>query len=323
MKRAVLNQSTKTYEFNHTNNQEKTESSKSYFVRIKHILVVLLAMPLFWQCDFGPSKSDLRSMNDSLLMASALKEIQLNQMLESMSSIESNLKTIKEKEQIISLKAESGDIRGTSADLINEDIQLIYDLMVQNKERIQQLEEQMKKAGVDNNNLRRIITGLNDQLREKSEEIARLNDLLHERNLQIEQLNYTVSGLANAVDSIKRVQDQTHGELQSTRDNLNTAYYAIGTKKELKAKKIIVREGFLFFGEDKVLTEQFEQKYFNIIDIREVESIPVYRPKAELLTPHPQGSFELVKGDENNLVLVILNSEKFWSISKYLVIQVS
>lgn len=290
---------------------------------MKNLLVILLMLPLFWQCDFGPSKTELRQTNDSLLMASALKEIQLNQMLESMSTIESNLQSIKEKEQIISLKAESGDVKGTSADQINEDIQLIYDLMVQNKEHIQKLEEQMKKAGVDNKNLQKIIAGLNDQLKEKAEEIGRLNELLHDKNLQIEQLNYTVGGLAHAVDSIRNVSDQTSSELKSTRDNLNMAYYAIGTKKELKDKKIIAREGFLFFGEDKVLTTEFDQKYFNAIDIRETDAIPIYRLKAELLTPHPQGSFELIKGEEENLILVILNSEKFWSISKYLVVQVN
>jgi hypothetical protein len=284
---------------------------------------MLMLVPLFWHCDFGPSKKELRQMNDSLLMASAVKEIQLNEMLESMSTIESNLRTIKEKEQIISLKAESGDIKGTSADQINEDIQMIYDLMVQNKERIQELEAQMKKAGVDNASLRKVINGLNEQLAEKSEEIARLNQLLHDKNLEIEQLNYTVGSLSQAVDSMRNVADQTNEELRSTRDNMNTAFYAIGTKKELKDKKIVVREGFLFFGEDKVLTDQFDDKYFSAIDIRQTDTIQVNRPKAELLTPHPQGSFELVAGEEGNLSLVILNAEKFWSISKYLVVQVS
>ena len=226
-------------------------------------------------------------------------------------------------QKIISLKAESGDIKGTSADQINEDIQMIYDLMVQNKERIQELEAQMKKAGVDNASLRKVINGLNEQLAEKSEEIARLNQLLHDKNLEIEQLNYTVGSLSQAVDSMRNVADQTNEELRSTRDNMNTAFYAIGTKKELKDKKIVVREGFLFFGEDKVLTDQFDDKYFSAIDIRQTDTIQVNRPKAELLTPHPQGSFELVAGEEGNLSLVILNAEKFWSISKYLVVQVS
>lgn len=290
---------------------------------VKRIAILLMLVPLFWHCDFGPSKKELRQMNDSLLMASAVKEIQLNEMLESMSTIESNLRTIKEKEQIISLKAESGDIKGTSADQINQDIQMMYDLMMQNKQRIQELESQMKKAGVDNASLRKIINGLNQELTEKSEEIARLNQLLHDKNLQIEQLNYTVGNLSQAVDSMRNIADQTNEELRSTRDNLNTAYYAIGTKKELKDKKIVVREGFLFFGEDKVLTDQFDDKYFSAIDIRQTDTIQFNRPKAELLTPHPQGSFELVAGEEGNLSLVIVNAEKFWSISKYLVVQVS
>jgi len=290
---------------------------------MKQILIILLILPLFWQCDFGPSKKELRQTNDSLLLASALKEIQLNQMLETMSAIDSNLATIKEKEQIISLKAGTGDIKGASADQINEDIKLIYELMVQNKERILQLEEQMKKSGADNNNLRKIITGLNQQLKEKTDEIASLNELLHLRNMEIDQLNYRVGNLSYTVDSIALANEQNKQNLRSTEDNLNTVFYAIGTKKELKDKKIIVREGFLFFGEDKVLTDQFDEKYFNKIDIRVTESIAVLSKKAQLLTPHPQGSFDLVVGNDENIVLVISNKEKFWSISKYLVVQVN
>lgn len=290
---------------------------------MKQILITLLILPLFWQCDFGPSKTELRQTNDSLLLASALKEIQLNQMLETMSAIDSNLAMIKEKEQIISLKAGTGDIKGASADQINEDIKLIYELMVQNKERILQLEEQMKKSGADNNNLRKIISALNEQLKEKTEEIASLNELLHQRNIEIDQLNYRVGNLSYSVDSVTKANEQNKQSLRATEDNLNTAFYAIGTKKELKDKKIIVREGFLFFGEDKVLTNQFDERYFNQIDIRKTESIALLSKKAQLLTPHPQGSFELVVGDDESIVLVITNKEKFWSISKYLVVQVS
>lgn len=290
---------------------------------MKKLLIILLVLPLLWRCDFGPSKAELRLANDSLLLASASKEIELNKMLESMGSIEENLKTIKEKEQIISRKSMTGEVAGTSADQINEDIKLIYELMVQNKERIKNLEDQMKKAGADNKYLQKIISGLNAQLQEKSEEIARLNEQLHEKNVQIEQLNYTVGGLNQKVDSISTVSARTSEELTSTKDNLNTAYYALGTKKELKEKSIINREGFLFLGEDKVLSNEFEQKYFNAIDIRTTQTIKTDHKKAEILTPHPQGSYELKTESDETLTLVITNAEKFWSISKYLVIQVN
>ena len=111
---------------------------------MKKLALLLMIVPLFWQCTTGPSKTELRQMNDSLLMATAQKEIQMNQLVGTLADIEENLRLIKEKEQIISLQAESGDVRGRAGEQINQDIQLIYDMMVQNKNRIQELEQQMR-----------------------------------------------------------------------------------------------------------------------------------------------------------------------------------
>ena len=44
--------------------------------------------------------------------------------------------------------------------------------------------------------------------------------------------------------------------------------------------------------------------------------------RAELLTTHPAKSYELVKDDKGQLTLKITNPKEFWSVSKYLVIQV-
>ena len=44
--------------------------------------------------------------------------------------------------------------------------------------------------------------------------------------------------------------------------------------------------------------------------------------RAELLTTHPSGSYELVKDDKGQLTLKITNPTEFWSVSRYLVIQV-
>jgi len=41
-----------------------------------------------------------------------------------------------------------------------------------------------------------------------------------------------------------------------------------------------------------------------------------------LLTSHPEGSYELKKDDKGQLTLVITNPNKFWSVSRYLVIEV-
>jgi predicted nucleic acid-binding Zn-ribbon protein len=287
-------------------------------------LAFLLMLPLIlWQCNPGPSKTELRQMNDSLLMETAQKEIQLNQFVETMGEIEENIRLIKEKEQIISLQAETGDTQGSAGERINEDIQLIYDLMVQNKDRIQQLESQMKNTGVDNSKLNKLIAGLNQQLQEQSQQIIALQDQLEQRDVHISHLSNELFTLNYEMDSIRKVTEATRSQLDMTTDEFNTAWFAIGTRSELRDKNILTRDGFLFFGSTHVLKEDFDKQYFNQIDIREKVEFPLYSEKAEVLTSHPAGSFEITTGEDEMKILVITDSRQFWSISKYLVVQVN
>jgi len=286
-------------------------------------LVILLLLPLLWQCNMGPSKSELRQMNDSLLMETAQKEIQLNQFVETMGEIEENIRLIKEKEEIISFQAESGDTQGSAGEQINNDIKMIYDLMLQNKERIKYLEKQMKNTGVDNSKLEKLIAGLNQQLQNKTEEILELRNELEQRDVHISHLSDELFDLNYEMDSIKKVTEATRSQLDMTNDEFNTAWFAIGTKNELKDKNILTRDGFLFFGNTQLLKEEFDKQYFKQIDIREIKEFSLYSNKVDILTSHPSESYEITTGDDNMKILVITDSHQFWSISKYIVVQVN
>ena len=53
-----------------------------------------------------------------------------------------------------------------------------------------------------------------------------------------------------------------------------------------------------------------------------MKELKLYSKRADLLTTHPAGSYALVKDEKGQLTLVINNPDEFWSVSKYLVIQV-
>lgn len=66
----------------------------------------------------------------------------------------------------------------------------------------------------------------------------------------------------------------------------------------------------------------FEQSYFTTADKRTLTSIPTHAKKAQILTNQPQDSYEII--DENGLKTIkIINADKFWSLTNYLVIQVN
>ena len=77
-------------------------------------------------------------------------------------------------------------------------------------------------------------------------------------------------------------QDQT---INQQYRQINAAWYAIGTKRELKDHNIL-KSG-------DVLQGDFDASYFTEIDIRRVSQINLNSKKAEILTNHPEGTYTL------------------------------
>ena len=137
------------------------------------------------------------------------------------------------------------------------------------------------------------------------------------------------SELAKKDETIEKLADDVnelaqHAELQAEKireqdKSLNVAYYVFGTSSELKDQKIL-SGGFL--KSTKVLSDTFNKDYFLQIDIRNVTQIPTYSTKAKLWSNHPEGTYEFVETGNGNLTLNITDTQRFWSLTKYLIIEV-
>ena len=102
---------------------------------------------------------------------------------------------------------------------------------------------------------------------------------------------------------------------------LNAAWFVFGTKKELKDQHILSNTGLFRKGE-VMQDAKMNKDYFTQIDIRTTKEIKLYSKAADLLTTHPAGSYALEKDNKGLLTLKITNPANFWSVSRYLVIQV-
>jgi len=150
-------------------------------------------------------------------------------------------------------------------------------------------------------------------MQESSARLVALQGELAKRDETIAQLSSDISEIAqHAEEQFVTIKEQDK--------SLHTAYYVFGTTNELKEQKIL-SGGFL--KSTKVMQDTFNKDYFLQIDIREVTEIPLYAPKAKLWSTHPEGTYELVKGANNNLTFQITDTQRFWSLTKYLVIEVN
>lgn len=282
---------------------------------MKKLIFIALMIPFLFACN-GKKKEfeSLQSRYDSLLTLGFTKDTTILDYLESFNAIQANLDSIKQAEMLITQSTSNGgELEPDQKEQINRDINMIYEMIQKNKQTIAELKSKLKKSNAKVASLEQMIDRMSKQIEEKDGEIAQLREQLEKMNIEIEILNTNVENLA----SEGKAKSQTINEQTET---INTAYYVIGTKKELLEQKIITIEGgFAGIGRNKKLKEDFNRDYFTRIDITKLRSIPVLKKKASIITTHPSQSYKIY-GEKTVDSLVIINAKDFWTASKYLVI---
>jgi len=282
------------------------------------LLLVLSVTIIFASCgnkegeSENPLADSLSGVNSELNGKLNEKEIAIQQFVNTFNEIQSNLNEIKEKEKIITASTKTGDVK-SKEEQIKEDIQAIYELMGKNKSKINSLNKKLKTANTKIKGLDDLIANLEAQLNEKDLQITDLKNQIEQLNIELSNLNLNYEDLATKYTEVSE-------EVDVKTNKLNTAYYVIGTAKELKENNVITKEGgFIGIGKSAQLKQDFNKDYFTKTDITTLSSLPIAAKKAKLITTHPSTSYKLV-GEKTIEKLEISNSEDFWSTSKYLVI---
>ena len=281
----------------------------------KIVLSVCCMAALLASCNnMGQNKDALQAQNDSLMLELSNRDAELDEIMGSFNEIQEGFREINEAENRVDLQGGTLESQ-SSADKIKEDIRFISDKLKSNREQIAKLEEQLKNSNYQSAQLRKAIKNLTAELNAKQQQIETLQAELASKNIRIAELDEAVMDLNKNVDELSAENEAKAKTVEAQDKALNTAWYVFGTKSELKDQKILKRG-------DVSKDNEFNKDYFTQIDIRKDKEIKLYSKRAELLTTHPVGSYELVKDDKNQLTLKITNPSAFWSVSRYLVIQV-
>lgn len=289
---------------------------------MKKVLLVCICTAMLASC--GQNSADykkLKAENDSLRLENTKGNNDLNEMLSIMNDVEADFQSIRDAENYLTIQQQAGgEMNQSRRDQIKQNMQLITETLKKNKEQISQLQEQLKKSGNKSVALKKTIDRLSSELDQKTTMIVTLQEDLAKKNIRIQELDEMVNTLNEDVESLA-TKTATQSEKINLQDKaLNTAYYCFGTSKELKDQKILSGGGL--FAKSKALQSGFNKDYFISIDLREVKEIPLFADKAKLKSNHPEGSYEFVKDEDGNLTLKITDEKAFWSLGKYLVIEV-
>lgn len=263
----------------------------------------------------GGSKR-LKTQNDSLLTELTQRNAELDDMMGTFNEVQEGFRKINAAENRVDLQR--GRIAEHVADAkqqIVSDIEFISKQMEENKTQIAKLQAQLKSSKYNSVQLKKAVAALTAELDAKQQRIEELQTELASKNIRIQELDSTVSDLAAAKESLAAENEAKAKTVAEQDRSLNAAWFVFGTRAELKAQKILQRG-------DVLRNTDFNKDYFTQIDIRTTKEIKLYSKRAELLTTHPTGSYELVKDEKDQLTLKITRPTEFWGVSRYLVIQV-
>ena len=288
----------------------------------KYLLVLVLPLILLSTGCNQKKIERLTFQRDSLMAVASAKEANLNEFVSAFNQIEANLDSIKQREMVINKEAKAAEVKGNRKEQILSDIAYINSLLEQNRKKVADLTAMLRRSNRHSAALEKMVENLKKSIDEKDAQIASLTADLQKMNIQVKDLNTKVGDLTTSVDNLTAETQQQKQVIEETTNALNTAYYVIGTRQELKDKNIITGVGgFLGIGRVKELSPDVNLGNLTKVDITKTTEIPIMKKSAKILTTHPEGSYS-IEGTNNADKLVITKPEEFWSKSKVLVIAV-
>lgn len=255
---------------------------------------------------------------DSLQGVVDSKDAEIDDLFQMLNEIEGNLSMINSKYSSVQ-EMRRNNTEGTynHKKEIADQMSSIESIMADNKQKIAQLNSRVSSLGKKNADLQAYITKLEERSAAQETQIA---ELLTE----LENNKVVIKGLNKNVDELTASNQQKDEYIAQQMADANRAYYVVGTYADLKAAGIVNKTGgFIGIGRKQGTVADMNTELFTEIDRTKVNTITVNKKKAQIISQHPENSYELVADEEDAAVVAylrILNPTQFWKYTDYLVI---
>ena len=282
----------------------------------KFLLGMTIITLILSSCGRNSSEyKELQSQNDSLKLVHLRTTNELNEMLSILNDVEDGFQNIKSAENYLTVTSAKGDeMTPSTRERIANDMLLITQTLQENKDKISDLEKKLKNSSIQSSELKKTVERLRAEVANKTIALAALQEELARKDEQIAALSENVSHLSASVSNWKAYSQDQAETIKAQEKIIKTVYYCFGTDKELKDQKILVK------GQ---LGTDFSKDFFiKVSDPETLTIIPLYAKKAEVVSKHPSGTYQIIKGTDGKVSLVIDDTDKFWSLTKYLVVKV-
>jgi len=294
-------------------------SSGQNNMKTKLFLLSVFILTMFACNSRSGDYQSLQAERDSLAREKEAMKAEMENYFATINQIEQNIEKIKNAEKLITLQplGEEGDV--DSRNKINDDLSFINEMLKANREEINLLKNKLSRSNYKFAELERTISRLTKALEEEALKVQALENELVKKDSLINELNVNIEDLSGNIEALESEKEEHITKIKEQDETIHTAWYVFGTRKELREQNIITSDGW--FRPGRVLESDFNKNYFVRIDARKTKSIPLYSSSAKILSTHPKSSYTLEK--ENDIfTLLITDTKEFWSVSRYLVIEV-
>ena len=286
---------------------------------VTSVLFVFVFSSLFLSCNNTSKDTKEQVKIDSLTNVAQNQQKHISEMEEFVNSLSQTIDSINKQENEILSEGDIEKGKPLSKEAMLNSLKKFKETIDKQKEIIANLEKQLvSKNDEMSAKMLQIVSFYKKQLEEKDATIASLQKDISENKRNITKLKTTVDNLTSTNEAQKETIKEQKGIMTRQTNMINTCYVFMGTKKELKAEGLI-NTGFL--KKTKVDESKFASAKFTKLDMRDCNDILIKSSKPKILTQMPSSSYSLVKNTDGTCYLHIVDPNAFWSISRYLIIQ--
>jgi len=252
----------------------------------------------------------LQVQNNTMQTAMADKDSFLTDYVNTIDEVYDNLEMIRKREGFLTRlpdKVENNQDPNLKEKILHN-IASIDTYIKNSRAKVADLEQKVKTRNVS-------IAGL-------EETITRLNMVITEREETIRQLQTEITGLTNNLTNMKGLLTEKEAIISDQKTKIETGFYVIGNRKDLKAKNIINEKGgFLGLGKTKTISDKISPDAFTKISVVKTETIalPDSISKIDIVTSHAPDSYHVIEDEDGPHFIEIIDPQEFWK-TKYLVV---
>ena len=287
-----------------------------------YFFFVLFLCFVSFSCGHSNLSKELTAERDSLIKVNQQQNEALTEITSTIAQVSVALDSIAKHEQIL---YSNRDIEGRvlSRKKILENLSFFENLLTEKSKEMKAMEESLSNKDGNIRKFQIMIDYLVNEIDKKNENIRVLRRELERKNGNISILTDKLSSLKNDVltlnDTISMLQEKTE-TFSEQEKKINEVYYTIGTKKDLIARGLLSSRGL--FAKKRIDYSSLDTSMFVKADMRFLKQLIIVGKEPQILTNVVSTSYTLTENGRDSYILKIIDSISFWSVSKYLIIQI-